>query len=59
MGGLAPRTDNRQRGKRIRCSEGSQISYLRGPEPSMTPVGAREDRRGGTSPGLLLFLGEV
>jgi hypothetical protein len=33
----APRTNNRQRGKRIRCPEGTQISYLRDPEPSIPP----------------------
>jgi hypothetical protein len=31
----SPRTDNRQRGKRIRSPKGTQISYLRDPEPDL------------------------
>ena len=39
-----PRADNRQREKRIRHPEGTQISYLRDPGPSIPPVGAREEQ---------------
>jgi hypothetical protein len=38
-----PRADNRQREKRIRHPEGTQISYLRDPEPNIPPAGAREE----------------